>query len=449
MTKNLLRNTMLDLLLRIEQGSGYSHLLINHEIESKKISGKDKALLTEVVYGTIQRKLTLDYYLSNFINVKKKQQPWVVMLLRMSIYQMTYLDKVPDHAIIHEAVEIAKKRGHKGVAPFINGVLRNVQRQGVPSLELIKDPVERLSVETSHPIWMVERWVDDYGFELTKEMCENNLTHNPLSVRIQLMKITRADAIDELTKDGFIVEESKLSPQGLIIKEGNILYSRLFKEGYLTIQDQGSMLVGEMLDVHAGMFVLDSCSAPGGKVTHLAEKMSDEGVIKAHDLHAKKVNLIKDKSKQLSLSIIEASQADARQLQDKYDEVSFDRILVDAPCSGLGVLKGKPDIKYNKTEQDLDNLANIQLDILNSLANLLKVDGYLVYSTCTVNHLENEFVIQAFLDNNPNYEIDKAFFDTLPDIIKNSQGITQTGLQLFPQTLQTDGFFLTRMIKKA
>lgn len=449
MTKNLLRNTMLDLLLRIEQGGGYSHLLISNEIESKNITGKDKGLLTEVVYGTIQRKLTLDYYLSDFINVKKKQNPWVIMLLRMSIYQMSFLDKVPDHAIIHEAVEIAKKRGHKGVAPFINGVLRNVQRKGVPSFESIKDPIERLSIETSHPFWMVKHWVNDYGLELTREMCKDNLIHDSISVRIQPMKITKKAVIDELIKDGFIVQESKLSPQGLIIKEGNILDSHLFKDGYLTIQDQGSMLVGEMVDVHKGMTVLDSCSAPGGKVTHLAEIMNDEGLIKAHDLHAKKINLIKDKSKQLSLSIIEASQADARNLQDKYDKESFDRILVDAPCSGLGVLKGKPDIKYNKTEQDLLQLSNIQLDILNSMASLLKVDGYLIYSTCTVNHLENEFVIQAFLDNNPNYEIDQAFFDDLPDVMKHSQGITEKGLQLFPQTLQTDGFFLTRMVKKA
>src|SRR5699024_2241720 len=185
MEKYVLRNTMLDLLLRIEQGSGYSHLLIDHELKSKKLSEKDKGLLTEVVYGTTQRKITLDYYLNMFINKKKKQKQWVIILLRMSVYQMVFLDKVPAHAIIHEAVEIAKQRGHKGIASFVNGVLRNIQRQNVPDTSKIKDPVKRLSIETSHPEWIIKQWINDYGLELTKEICEENLKHKPISIRVQ------------------------------------------------------------------------------------------------------------------------------------------------------------------------------------------------------------------------------------------------------------------------
>lgn len=447
MSKNSLRNKMLDLLLRIEQGSGYSHLLIDHEIKTNTISVKDKALLTEVVYGTIQRKITLDYFLKNFINTKKKQKPWVTMLLRMSLYQMVFLDKVPDHAIIHEAVEIAKQRGHKGIASFVNGVLRSVQRKGVPHLVDIKNPIERLSIQTSHPEWMVKQWVDNYGYDITKEICENSLTHKPISVRIQPLKIQKEEVIQQLKEEGFVVESSKLSSQGLIIKEGNILYSSLFKKGFLTIQDQSSMLVGEMLDAYSGMTVLDTCSAPGGKVTHIAELMNDDGVIKAHDLHTKKVELIDNKMKQLSLSIIDASQADARELQNKYAPETFDRILVDAPCSGLGVLKGKPDVKYNKTKQDLYQLAKIQLDILNHVSPLLKKDGYLLYSTCTVNKIENDEVIRYFLEENKNFKVDEKFFNTLPTEVKTTKGITDVGLQLFPQTFETDGFFLSRMIK--
>src|SRR5690625_1450866 len=438
---------MLDLLLRIEQGSGYSHLLIDHEIKTKQLSNKDKGLLTEVVYGTIQYKITLDYYLSEFIKNKKTQKLWVQMLLRMSIYQMEFLDKVPSHAIIHEAVEISKQRGHRGIASFVNGVLRNVQRNGVPDVSSIENPIKRLSIETSHPEWMIKQWIDDYGYKITQAMCRENLKHKDISVRIQPMKVSRVSAIKHLTTEGFTVEPSLISNQGIIIKKGNILDSSLFKEDKLTIQDQSSMLVGEMLDVHPGMHVLDTCSAPGGKVTHIAEKMNNQGTIKAHDLHKKKIKLINDKASQLALTIIDASEADARNLSYLYDEESFDRILIDAPCSGLGVIRGKPDIKFSKHPDDMYQLAKIQLDILSSVAPLLKKNGLLIYSTCTVNHIENESVIQKFLKHHQEFKIDADFFGMLPESLKGSFGETEYGLQLYPQSFQTDGFFLTRLKK--
>src|SRR5699024_9935922 len=325
---------------RIDKG-GYSHLLIDQAIKSHQLSTKDARLLTEIVYGTVQHQITLDYYISHFVKNNKKQQRWVTMLLRMSVYQMVYLHRVPDHAVIHEADEIAKQRGHKGVASFVNGVLRNVQRQGVPETSSIKGPIKRLSIETSHTEGMFMQWINDYGLKTTEDMCRENMEHKQVSVCIQPLKISRKAAIKQLNDEGFVVEPSLISKQGLIIKKGNIVQSRLFQEGYLTIQDQSSMLVGEMLDARPGMSVLDACSAPGGKTTHLAEKMENKGVVKAHDLHKKKINLVNEKSSQLSLSIIDASQADARDLNTVYEQESFDRILIDAPCSGLGVLKGK------------------------------------------------------------------------------------------------------------
>lgn len=445
MSKYLLRNTIIDLLLRIDQDSGYSHLLINHEIKSKNISPKDEGLLTEVVYGTIQRKLTLDFFIDHFINPKKKMEPWVRMLLRMSIYQMVYLDKVPDHAIIHEAVEIAKHRGHKGISSLVNAVLRNVQRNGVPSTSTIQSPVKRLSIETSHPEWLVERWINHYGYEKTKEMCEANLKHKPLTVRVQPLKLSREEAMSLLQQEGFEVSTSQFSEQGLLINKGNILKSSLFAKGMVTIQDQSSMLVGEMLQAMPGQKVLDACSAPGGKATHIAEKMKNEGQIFAHDLHDKKIKLINNKASELGLSIIDAQAEDARNLHQKYKDEYFDRILVDAPCSGLGVMRGKPDIKYNKREEDIVRLSEIQREILASIAPLLKVGGLLVYSTCTVDPAENEEVVKDFLASNNNYEIDASFFEELPKSIAQSEGLSSYGLQLFPQTFQTDGFFLTRL----
>ncbi|SFD81765.1 16S rRNA (cytosine967-C5)-methyltransferase [Lentibacillus persicus] len=440
-----LREAIVDLLVRIEQDSGYSHLLIDHEIRTRDISPKDEALMTEIVYGTIQHKLTIDYYLESFVDRKKKLKLWVRMLLRMSLYQMQFLDKVPDHAIIHEAVEIAKHRGHKGIASLVNGVLRSVQRKGVPDTAKIKDDTKRLAIETSHPEWLVKRWKNMYGFQLTRSMCYANLERKPLSVRVQPLKISREAIMEELAELGFETRKSDFSEQGVIVDEGNILHTRLFEEGYVTIQDQSSMLVTEMLNADSGMTVLDACSAPGGKVTHTAEKMRDEGTIVAYDLHAKKAKQIQKKADQLDLTIINAKAADARELQELHDKETFDRILIDAPCSGFGVIRGKPDIKYNKQEEDIEHLAKIQAEILNSVAPLLKKDGLLIYSTCTVDKMENEDLVKRFLANNPEFQVDNTFFEELPDKVQTSPGVSEIGLQLFPHSFSTDGFFLTRL----
>ncbi|TFJ94603.1 16S rRNA (cytosine(967)-C(5))-methyltransferase RsmB [Lentibacillus salicampi] len=440
-----IREVIVELLVRIEQDSGFSHLLIDHEIKSKNIPPKDEALMTEIVYGTIQRKLTLDYYLEGFVNTKKTLKPWVRMLLRMSVYQMHFLDRIPAHAIIHEAVEIAKHRGHKGIASFVNGVLRNMQRKGVPDLEAIEGQAERLAVETSHPEWLVKRWINMYGYDITSGMCRANLERKLLSIRVQPLKITRQAAMDELRELGFETRMSDFSSQGIIVGRGNILRSRLFNEGYVTIQDQSSMLVTEMLHVEPGMTVLDACSAPGGKVTHTAEKMQNEGSIFAYDLHAKKAQQIQEKAAALDLTIINAKAGDARKLQQKHEKESFDRILIDAPCTGFGVIRGKPDIKYNKKEDDIARLASIQTDILNHVAPLLKKGGLLIYSTCTVDKTENDGVTETFLEQHPDFALDSTFFDQLPSVIQQSPDCSEFGLQLFPQTFSTDGFFLTRI----
>lgn len=447
MKSSQLRRNILEVLLRVEKDSGFSHLLLNQEINAKTLSSKDEALFTQIVYGTLERKLTLDYYLKQFIDPNKKIEAWVKTLLRMSLYQMIYLDKVPDHAVIHEAVEIAKEKGHKGIQGFVNGVLRSVQRNGVADLSGIDQPLERLSIETSHPLWLVEHWVNQYGFETTETICRANLKKKSIAVRVQPLKASRNAVMQQLEKEGFEVQASELSEQGIIIRKGNILTSELFQKGMLTIQDQSSMLVGEMIKAGPGMTVLDSCSAPGGKATHIAEKMQDIGMIRAHDIHKKKVKLITEKAKTLGLTIIHAEQGDARKLKEKYQEADFDRILVDAPCSGLGVIGSKPEIKYEKSLEDIDRLHVIQLDILNSVADLLKAGGLMIYSTCTIEKAENEQVVEEFLRMNPNFEIDESFFKELPETLQASLGITNYGLQLFPHTHQTDGFFLSRLKK--
>lgn len=446
-SKYQLRESILALLERIEGSNGYSHILIDQEIRKKQFTPKDQALLTEVVYGTVQRKLTLDHYLDDYIDHRKKISPWVRMLLRMSVYQMCFLDRVPSHAIIHEAVEIAKKRGHKGIGSFVNGVLRNLQRNGVPDIKNLQPLDRRISIETSTPEWLVTRWLSMYGEKTTIDMCTENLTHKQMSVRIQSIKISREEAMEQLMQEGIKTEASRISDDGIIVLEGNVLNTALFQNGFLTVQDQGSMLVGSIMKVENGMHVLDCCSAPGGKTTHIAEKMNGTGTVFAYDIQKNKIHRLKKRAEQLELGNIHAEEGDARQLQKKHPHKSFERVLVDAPCSGLGVIRTKPDIKYQKEEADIQRLATIQKDILHHVAPLIKQDGYLIYSTCTVDKEENENVVQTFLHEHPEFMVDETFFSELPSALDGCQGITEWGVQIFPQTIGSDGFFLTRLKK--
>jgi 16S rRNA (cytosine967-C5)-methyltransferase len=447
MKKYELRDTAVTLLSRIGDQGGYSHLLLDKTIQTKGFDSRDTALLTEIVYGTLSYKLTLEYFLRQFVN--KKLENWARWLLLSAFYQMYVLDRVPDHAVIHESVEIAKQRGHKGIASLVNAVLRNVQRKGFPNLDNIQDPAERISLETSHPKWLVERWISQYGEKTAREMCAVNQVEKPISVRVQPMLTTREAAMEELASQGFTVRASAINPQGIIIEKGNILKSDLFLSNQVTVQDQTSMLAGQMVDAAPGMTVLDACSAPGGKTTHVAETMENEGKLFAYDLHAKKAKQVSQKAEKLKLTIIEANQADARHLQETHAPETFDRILLDAPCSGLGVLRGKPDIKYHKSEQDVLSLASIQAELLHDVAPLLKVGGKLVYSTCTVDKAENEQVVQSFLAEHPNYEVDPAFQHELPQAVQDAPGLSSNGLQIFPQDFDTDGFFLVRLVRKA
>ncbi|GAA0460862.1 16S rRNA (cytosine(967)-C(5))-methyltransferase RsmB [Alkalibacillus silvisoli] len=444
MTKQkTVRDIALQLLQRVSESGGFSHILINQAISQHQVKQEDKGLLTEIVYGTLQRQMTLDFYLEPFVG-KKKMDHWVRTLLRMSVYQMVYLSRVPDHAVINEAVTTAKKKGHKGISGFVNGVLRNVQRKGVPSFDTITDELERLAIETSHPEWLVRRWESQYGFDLTKDMCQSNIESKQVSVRIQPMKIEIKQAISQLSEEGIDVERSPLSEQGLNVVKGNVLHSELFPES-LTIQDETSMLVSEMLDVKPDMKVLDACSAPGGKTTHIAEKMLSQGEIYAYDLHQSKVKLINEKARVLGLTNIETKAYDSRELEDNHDPNTFDRILLDAPCTGLGVLRSKPDIKYHKKEDNIYQLAQNQYDLLRSVIPLLKENGKLVYSTCTVDRHENEEQIIQLLNDHSELEIDPTFFEELPTVCHKLAGITEYGIQIFPQDFNADGFFITRL----
>jgi 16S rRNA (cytosine967-C5)-methyltransferase len=445
MKKNV-RESAMDLLTAIEKNQSYSNLLLNNTIEKNELSAKDVGLLTELTYGTLQRRMALDFFLKPFLKDNTKLASWIIHLLRITLYQMVYLDRIPDRAAIYEAVEIAKKRGHKGIASLVNGVLRSIQREGIPSLNEVADPIERLSIETSHPEWLVNRWVSQFGYDKTKAMCEINLTAPMQTARVNLTKISRDECVAILEEDGFQIEKSPIIPEAIRCLKGNLASTISFKYGMFTIQDESSMLAAYALGAEENEFVLDACAAPGGKSTHIAEKMKNSGEIFSVDIHEHKVKLIKDNARRLGIENIKTIAMDSRLLGEEFKEESFDRILLDAPCSGLGVMRRKPDMKYTKTEQDVMRLSTIQQDLLKSVAPLLKKGGILVYSTCTVDKEENEETISAFLQENPQFEEDLQLKERMPEAIQPL--ITGFDLQVFPQDFGSDGFYIASLRKK-
>jgi len=444
-TKKGVRDIALDILESVEKNQAYSNLMLNNVINKYQLSSADSGLLTEISYGTIQRKMTLDYFLKPYIKNPKKTQSWVINLLRMSVYQMVYLDKVPDHAILFEAVEIAKRRGHKGTTSMVNGVLRNIQRNGVASFEEIEDESERLAIRTSHPIWLVKRWIEQFGFEKTADMCEVNLTAPLQTARVNVKKISRSELVSILIEEGYDVEASDILPEAIICYRGNLAHSESYKLGYLSIQDESSMLVAHALGASGNDAVLDCCAAPGGKTTHIAEGLTT-GQVYALDLHEHKVKLIKDQAERLGLRNVKTQAADSRHVQDLFNKEGFDRILVDAPCSGLGVMRRKPDVKYTKTKDDIIKLSSIQQKLLDAAAPLVKQGGRLIYSTCTVDREENDRVASAFLESHPEFESDLSLKERIPEaIVPYVEGHR---LQVFPQYFESDGFFIASFRKK-
>lgn len=446
MTKTNVRNVALEILLQIEKNQAYSNLLLNQMIKKHEVKGKDVGLLTEIVYGTIQRRDTLDFYLTPFLKKSKKLDVWVRILLRLSLYQMVYLDRVPERAIFFEAVEIAKKRGHKGTASLVNGVLRSVQRDGLPSLDQLTDDVEKIAIETSHPIWLVKRWVEQIGIEETRKMCEVNCTPPEQTARINTMKTTKEELIHMLKEDGIEATEGSVSVDAIKAVRGNLANAKAFKEGYFTIQDESSMLVARALGVELDDQILDSCAAPGGKTTHIAQILQNTGKVVSLDLHEHKIKLINEAVNRLDIENVETKALDSRKAGEIFGAESFDKILVDAPCSGFGVIRRKPDIKYSKSASDNQNLAKIQLDILTEVSSLLKKDGILVYSTCTIDYEENEGVIKTFLEQNKDFMLDETIENYLPEIVKPY--IKNGQLQLYPHYFGTDGFYIARLRKQ-
>jgi 16S rRNA (cytosine967-C5)-methyltransferase len=448
------RELALEVLRRVEEQGAYSGLALHGMLTEAELSRPDTALATELVYGTIQRLNTIDHVLS--VKVKgwpRKVEPWVRCLLRMSYYQLRWLERVPAHAAVDEAVRIAKKRGHAGIAGLVNGVLRGLLREGVaPALPAGLTAAERISLMHSHPQWLVERWIAVYGEQTTESMCEANNEPPHSSVRVNRLRTTREKLLADMLEAGLDAALSPLSADAVVAsKAGSLADTPWYREGLLTVQDESSMLVAAAADPRPGMTVLDCCAAPGGKSTHLAEIMHNRGRVIANDLHPHKHSLIDRQKERLGLDIVETTISDALALPDLLPPDSMDVVLLDAPCSGFGVIRRKPEIKWNKTEQDIAGLSELQGKLLRSAAALVKPGGSLVYSTCTIAPEENEQSIRGFLAEFPAFSLDPEWPAEVLRPLRERNIVTDSFsgmVQLLPHHFGSDGFFIARMRRR-
>lgn len=450
--KTTSRSLALQVLTAVEQEGAYSNLLLGGALQKSGLSGPDAGLATELVYGTIQRLNTIDFLLEPFVTKgMAKLAPWVRNLLRLSFYQLYYLDRIPPHAVVNEAVNLAKKRGHQGISGMVNGVLRNVLRRK----EELKLPeglssVQRIALEHSHPEWLVARWLEQYGEQTTEAICRANNEPPSISIRVNRAKTSRDDMLRLLKEQGLSAVPSKLAQDGILVEGGgNMALTPWYREGLISVQDESSMLVAEALNPEAGMSVLDCCAAPGGKTCHIAEMMQGSGRVLANDIHPHKAKLVEDQANRLGLTNIDLSTGDASKLGERFEQNSFDRILLDAPCSGLGVIRRKPDLKWAKTAGDIAEIAGIQHAILDTAGDLLKPGGLLVYSTCTIEPRENVDMVSNFLNRHPEFELatDKPpSWETEPLVAASARG--SIGLQILPQDAHSDGFYIARLRKK-
>lgn len=446
------RELVLDVLMEILEEGTYSHLVVREVLDKYNYSKtRDKAFVKRTVEGTLERLIQIDYILDQFSKVPvSRMKPLIRNLMRMSVYQLLFMDSIPDGAVCNEAVKLAGKRGFKGLAGFVNGVLRNIARskERIPYPDRDKDEMGYFSVRYSMPEWLVEKWVLSYGQEKTRCMLEALLKEYPVSVRFsQARKDAQEDVwIEKMKETGAEVRKHPYLPYAYVLDHGaGIKNLPGYARGWFTVQDVSSMLVAEAagiekMDSSAGVLVVDVCAAPGGKSMHIAEKLSGKGKVIARDLSEYKVSLIRDNIRRMGYENIEAEVYDAC----KVDESLIGRadvVLADLPCSGLGIIGKKRDIKYRITEEGIEELVRLQRKILDVVWRYVKPGGVLIYSTCTVNPDENNGMVEWLLEHCP-FEIE-SLAPFLPQALREEG---EGGmLQLFPGMHETDGFFLARL----
>ena len=419
------RKLAVDAIDKIMTSNAYSNIVVNDTLKKFELSNEDKGLFTNLVYGTLQHLLTIEYYLEPFI-LKKKPKHYIHYLLCMSVYQLVYLE-TSSYAVVNEAVGIARLKDSK-VASFVNGVLRNFLRTKVRDIEEIKqngDEINYLSVKYSHPAWLVAFLLKDYSFSVVEEILKENNIEKKDAIRINTLKSNKEEVETKLTEAGIGFEESELAKDALIIDKP-IIHTEVMIRGLATVQDISSQLVSIICNPEPNSSIIDLCSAPGGKASHLAALMNNTGRIFACDVYPHKIKLMNELFNRLNVTNVRTQLIDARLVKNEVRSSCFDYVVCDAPCSGLGVISHKVDLKYHINLDAISSIIALQKEILDSTCNLVKVGGYYVYSTCTINKDENEYQIKEFMKCHPRFEIVEE-------------------RQILPQDYHTDGFYICKM----
>ena len=429
------RGAAFQLLLKQQKSGGYANLLLENSEVMQSFDARDRGFIVSMVYGVIERMLTLDYNLSLYLNKPlQKLQPEVLCLLRLGAYQILFSEKIPDSAAVNETVKLAHQKC-RYASGLMNAVLRKVAQYG---LQLPPDDGSPafLSIKYSCPVWLIERWQADYGVENTIGILESSLKPTALTVRVNTTKLTTNDLCVLLEEQGISCERLDL-PDALRLKNLTCAVSKLpaFRDGLFHVQDKASMLCALALQAEPGQIVYDLCAAPGGKSFTIAELMHNSGQVFSYDQFEKRVGLIKEGAARLSLSCVCAAMADATVFD--LSRPKADRVLCDVPCSGFGILRQKPEVKY-KDPASLEDLPALQLAILTVGSRYLKDGGRLIYSTCALDKRENEAVCDLFLKNNPS-------FTAVPPLPNFSN---QPYYTIFPHVMDCDGFFIAVFQKK-
>jgi 16S rRNA (cytosine967-C5)-methyltransferase len=443
------RHLALRVLCRVETSGRFADQLITTLTATQGLTPQARAFLRELTYGVLRWRNRLDWMLQQCSDRRLEALPISVRnLLRLGAYQLCFMDHLPPYVAVNETVQLAKQVGHAGVVAYVNAVLRALERKGglMSFPEAHRDLLGFLTVTQAHPRWLVERWLAHYGPQRTTAMCLANNLHPPLVLRVNPQRTTRERLLDSLATDGCTAEPCRYAPDGVRIKSRTTTLDQLrsFREGWFTVQDEAAILCGYLLTPHRGGWVLDACAAPGGKATHAAELMQDDGRVLCLDRSQRRLRLVQENAQRLGLQCLRSVVGKAERMQFKQ---AFDRILVDAPCSGLGVLRRHPDAKWRKGPELIGRMAHQQASLLDHLSVFVKPKGLLLYVTCSTEAEENQQLVQEFLERHPDYE-PEAVTDVLPDaarIFARDGGWFES----WPGAEGLDGFFGARLRRSA
>ena len=447
------RRIALEVLYKIEVKNAYSRIALDSALSSHELSKEDRALVTELVYGVIRHLNTLDWVLNTYSFKRKIEEfsPYVRNILRLGAYQLMYLDRIPAYAAINEAVEMSKEFEHSGIVSLVNALLRAVSdnMEDIVYPDPQKNLSHYLSIKYSHPQWLITRWLSRFGEKETIQLCEVNNQAPSLSIRTNTLKNTREELIhnlEELEEEDLKVEVSSVAPGGLKIRDFvSLTQLESFRKGLFTVQGESSQLISYILAPEPGETVLDACAAPGGKTTHMAELMKNTGSVIALDIRKPRLEMIRENCMRLGVTNVKVELLDATKVSSVYSK-KFDRCLVDAPCSSLGIIQSQPEVRWNRDYREtLVKMPQLESAILNEVSLCVKPKGVLVYAVCSFEPEEGEKIIEKLLKERPLFHLEsvKPYLPVSKEELVDEKGF----LKIYPHHHHMDGMFACRLVR--